>query len=639
MFKLIGSQNMKAAQRICLPFLLLVTVMFGCAGPGGNTNAHSAYADRDIPALLIGTEGRQLPEPPQPYDTLRLAILPDRTTGRPWGMRYLYRGMEDLRRTQPDAFFTIGDHVQGYTRDLQKYASDAREFLDALSSTGIPFYPTPGNHDIISGSRQHGDYTFSRLYEQYFGPRYYAVDFGLACVIVLNTEDLASSEDPPIFSTEQIAFLDEALSNAVRAGVPTFVLMHRPAWRYRKSNFMKDIHPRLVAAGVKAVIAGHYHSMQRDNDIDGIQYHILAVCGAMIDQSPLTGQINHLTYLTVRSDGSFNIYHSPVGHTLPDDWIAAEDQQRAFRLKSRAADQFTALPQPITAPSAGTVWVTIRNPIDVPVTFTASLVTEFPEPEPVAGEFFVSETERDIFSPYNTDADTPFRRTSAPTRMILGPGDETQLSMGLAADPQGRMIPPPEIHLRAVFTDSKGRLVPVVIRRRVPLQMDVDTSAGEVGGLLTWAWRTSVYDNDEPGATFALSRNGNDLYIALQVPDDVVSINDEAVDPATKLNNPSEDAVVLYVSGTRYLVDPFAEEGNRVFEVIGKGEDIQLQPTDRVACTARQTPDGYGLRMILSDLEFPVRFDLRVADNDDGYFTQWRQFSAPWLKPAGVEVR
>ena len=46
--------------------------------------------------------------PPQPF---RIAILPDRTTGRDWGLPYLKSAVADLNRMQPDAVFTVGDMV------------------------------------------------------------------------------------------------------------------------------------------------------------------------------------------------------------------------------------------------------------------------------------------------------------------------------------------------------------------------------------------------------------------------------------------------------------------------------------------------------------------------------------------------
>ncbi|MFG0251425.1 MAG: metallophosphoesterase family protein, partial [Phycisphaerales bacterium JB038] len=310
---------------------LLLALVIGCTPTSDQPVADSPSAA--VPAapepLLVGTPGRSLPLPPQRFESLRLALLPDRTAGQPWGLPYLERAVADLARTQPDAIVGVGDMVQGYTRSVPRFRQEVAEFQNVLAGVDIPFYPTPGNHDLVAGSRQAGDDTFVSLYEEAFGPRYYAVDFGLAYIVVLSTEDLRASGGSPDFSAEQLAFLDRALATGIERQRPIFVFMHRPAWRSRGSNFLSDVHPRLVAAGVQAVIAGHFHSLQRDPDRDGVEYHILGVCGGMIDQHPLTGQLHHVSYLTVHLDGRFELYHSPVGHTLPDDWILSEDQNRA----------------------------------------------------------------------------------------------------------------------------------------------------------------------------------------------------------------------------------------------------------------------------------------------------------------------
>ncbi len=620
---------------------LILALVIGCSSAPPQKVAEPDAFELSPPQvpILVGTSGRALPLPPQRYESLRLALLPDRTAGQPWGLPYLARAAEDLSRTRPDALIGVGDMVQGYTRSTAQFRQEAAEFQGVLAGLDVPFYPAPGNHDIVSGSRESGDSTFVDLYEELFGPRYYAVDFGLAYVVVLCTEDLAASGGSPVFGGEQLAFLDRALASGMERQLPIFVFMHRPAWRSRGSNFLSEVHPRLVAAGVDAVIAGHFHSLQRDPDRDGIQYHILGVCGGMIDQHPLTGQLHHLSYLTVQPDGSFSLYHSPVGHTLPDDWILTEDQNRAYSLKSRAAGKFTALPQPLGQPVNGSTTIELRNPLDRPIQVRAELVNGVPEPVLVEGQSFYSTTERDIFSAHNTHAATPFRMVGHGGVRTLGPDERLDFEVELASPAQSSMTPPPEVHLHLMFEDSQGREVPIVVRRRVPLTMSLDLAAGEVDALLLWAWQASVYDNDEPVPTMTLARSGDDLYLALQVPDDEVVVSEASLDDRTRVHDPLEDTVVLRVGDERYLIDPFADADNQVLEILEHDGKALLVPTERVVSSARRTPDGYGLRAVVRQAPSPIRLDVQVADNDGGYFTQWRQLSAPWLEPWGVEVR
>ena len=60
----------------------------------------------------LATNGQTVAQPAGPRKQI-LAIIPDRTTGRDWGLRYLAEAVDDFNRIQPDAVFCVGDLVQG----------------------------------------------------------------------------------------------------------------------------------------------------------------------------------------------------------------------------------------------------------------------------------------------------------------------------------------------------------------------------------------------------------------------------------------------------------------------------------------------------------------------------------------------
>ncbi|MFZ9916564.1 MAG: metallophosphoesterase family protein, partial [Phycisphaerales bacterium] len=84
---------------------------------------------------------------------LVFAIIPDRTTGRDWGLRYLAEAVDDFNHVEPDAVFCVGDLVQGYSRDHAHVLRERADFLSIIGRLRMPFYPTPGNHDVVSGAR------------------------------------------------------------------------------------------------------------------------------------------------------------------------------------------------------------------------------------------------------------------------------------------------------------------------------------------------------------------------------------------------------------------------------------------------------------------------------------------------------
>ncbi|MEY2794739.1 MAG: hypothetical protein RIR10_455, partial [Planctomycetota bacterium] len=150
-------------------------------------------------------DGQVVAQPARPKRQI-VAIIPDRTTGRDWGLRYLRESVEDFNRTSPDAVFSVGDLVQGYSRDHEHVLGERRTFLDIVGTLEMPFYPTPGNHDLVSGKRDASDRSFAEQYRAMFGPLYYAVELELASFVILNTED-GDGRIEPGFSDAQLAWL------------------------------------------------------------------------------------------------------------------------------------------------------------------------------------------------------------------------------------------------------------------------------------------------------------------------------------------------------------------------------------------------------------------------------------------------
>ena len=76
-------------------------------------------------------DGQAIRAEPRPR-VQRIAILPDRTTGRDWGLPYLDAAAEDLNVVRPDAIFNVGDMIQGYTSDPARWEREATEYLERV---------------------------------------------------------------------------------------------------------------------------------------------------------------------------------------------------------------------------------------------------------------------------------------------------------------------------------------------------------------------------------------------------------------------------------------------------------------------------------------------------------------------------
>ena len=567
-----------------------------------------------------GAREGQVVQSPAPKRDLRIAILPDRTTGRDWGLPYLDAAVEDLNRLKPDAVFCVGDLIQGYTRRPEVWQSQMNAYLKRVKALDMPWYPTAGNHDVIAGTRDPGDRRFAELYRREVGPLWYAVDLDrLTAIIVYSDENL---DDRSIqLGDEQFTWLKGQLERAKARGVPSILLMHRPLWRYREVGWDERVHPLLAPAGTVAVIAGHFHSMQRDPDRDGVQYHILGTCGGAIDQHPLTGQLQHISMLDLK-DGAAEVWHQFAGATLPGDFIVAEDQERAFKLKrdEKTVTISGSLPEPGSGGlDDAPLTVAISNPIDQPITASVRLRDGNGEEWIVPGEPAVSRTPRDTHNPAVTDLDTPITIDPV-TPIAIAPRAKATIPLTVDCPALKDPLRAPEAVVALSFTDSKGRTVPVAVRRRLPIARTL--MPGVPMPLEEWEW--TPYATDDAPPTIMAERVGESLVLTVRVPDDRVAESfPAAAKRRDRATNPLVDALAIRLHG-------LGEPASWTWEPsTGSVLGAPIGPTfERI-----QSTDGWSARCAISPelLKGVSGINVGVADNDDTFHTQWR-----WLSPSDL---
>lgn len=570
----------------------------------------------------------------------RIAILPDRTTGRDWGLPYLRQAVTDLNRIGPDAVFTIGDMIQGYTRDATEWQRQADEYLEIVRSLTMPLFPVAGNHDVIGGMRRTSDRTFAELYRRVFGPLWYSVDLELATMVLMFSDE-GLGDANLLISDEQMAWLEQALIRAQARGKPTVILLHRPLWRSAAARWSERVQPLLERTGVRAVIAGHFHSMQRDPTVGAVDYHIVGVCGGAIDQHPLAGQMQHLTFLDIHADGSIRVHHQPAGVTLPEDWVVRADQDRVLALRSRNGvltwkGTFVD-PMTITTPAIGEVELEFRNPLDVPVEVMLQQIRTMPTPWLVDRENFISWTPVDNFNPHITQLVGPFN-ISALTAHPVAPGDVTQIPVRLRAIPTAEAVQPPPIEFRVELRDRKGRTVPVFIPLRLPIQRVIPLPPNLEAAVPypICVWEPSPYDRLEanPTCRLALERGsaGDTLLVEVRVPDvDRSAFEGDDRPFEQRRDDPIADAVRFEVNTTQgkveVLTEPFAA---RLFGATATADAPEPWPNG-AGWTQRIRVPWPGGRF--EPTSAPT-VNIGVADNDDTYHTQWR-----WLSPRQFPAR
>ena len=564
-----------------------------------------------------------------PERTFRIAILPDRTTGRDWGLPYLQAAARDLNRIRPDAVFTVGDMVQGYTRDPAEWEKEFTTYKSITDKITAPFLPVPGNHDVISGSRIPGDRTFADLYLQKFGPLQYMAELEGASVIVMFSDEGLGDSKMQV-NDGQLNWLQTSLDRAAARAKPIIIMMHRPLWRYDSVKWFERIHPLLVKAKVEAVIAGHLHSLQDDPAQDGVKYLVVGTCGGAIDQHPLAGQLQHLTFVQIDADGALDIFHQPVGMTLPEDFVVREDQDCVFALRENPGclSLGGTLPDPWMAKGVvnGVVMLKVNNPLDRTISISVSIARD-PVAWLVDGEQFVSRTAIDAFNTFTTDANTTWT-LEAPASIVVPAKGSVEVPLTFKSPSTKVAQQPPTIECVIKMKDSKGRMVPIY----VPLRPDMDRAANYSNDPANSAfkepissWKPSAYDTLESDPTIRFSKMAGQgphpLVVRIEVPDQTQSgyANDKR-DVTKRRKDPSADAVEIRWTDDQgeawFFTEPFSPW------------TASSRPDWKPVTRTGKLSDGTGWWLEVELPESVRTVNAGVADNDETYHTQWR-----WMIP------
>jgi predicted phosphodiesterase len=212
-------------------------------------------------------------------------------------------------------FYVLGDS-QGYQGGLAKVVTDANEerpefvfhcgdltpfgqetqYLDVLavtSSLTVPFYTTPGNHDIRLDGRDR--------FSEHFGDASYSFDLDTAHITVFDTSE--GDVDEPIYS-----WLEDDLESSDKEW--KFVFTHIPPFDPRPNENHTLLNPststRLMnlfeQTNVTVVFSGHIH-LFNDTIINGVRYVITGGAGASLVAPEDEGGIYHYVRVEITSNG------------------------------------------------------------------------------------------------------------------------------------------------------------------------------------------------------------------------------------------------------------------------------------------------------------------------------------------------
>ncbi len=306
--------------------MVIVLLMFSSTAFGQETAAVFSYDKERI------TDGKPWTNKEFQSDagTFRFVIIGDRTGGANQQGTFKL-AMNQLNLLQPEFVINVGDLIEGYSDNKAELNAEWDEADAMLNTLEMPFFRTPGNHDIANRVAQ-------QVWRDRYGATYYHFIFKNVLFVVLDTEDppreappgmkekialynRLQTEDPakaeamlaefmsdesvvaglakPVeFSTDQMTYLKRVLEN--NKGVRwTMLFMHEPAWEKDSGNF-KDL-AKLLKGRKHTFFAGHLHYYDYD-DIDGVEHITMGPAGASFHHEG-PGNVDHVTWVTMTENG------------------------------------------------------------------------------------------------------------------------------------------------------------------------------------------------------------------------------------------------------------------------------------------------------------------------------------------------
>ena len=243
-------------------------------------------------------------------DTFHFVVVSDRTGGH--RARVFSQAVEQINLLQPAFVVSVGDLIEGYTKDAGRIASEWKEFQTYTSKLQMPFFYVPGNHDLAN-QVQVKDWT------ERFGRRYYHSLYRDVLFLAVNSDDPAEDTAKGKVSKEQVEYFDKVLRENPSPRW-TVVCLHKPLWTHEdlESNGWLDVE-KLLAGRNYTVFAGHIHRYQKFVR-QGMNYYQLATTGGGSKMRGLKhGEFDHVSWVTMRKGSS------PVIANVMLDGIYSED--------------------------------------------------------------------------------------------------------------------------------------------------------------------------------------------------------------------------------------------------------------------------------------------------------------------------
>jgi len=260
----------------------------------------------------------------------QFVIIGDRTGGANV-LKTFQLAMPQINLLQPEFVINVGDLIEGYSDQAAELNTEWNEADSWLNELDMPFFKTPGNHDIANKIAR-------EVWLDRYGATHYTFLYKNVLFMVLDTEynrpapppemkekieeyNRLQTEDPakaqamlgefmsdesvvaglstPVeFNEEQLVWVNQTL--AAHPDVRwTFLFMHEPCWEKPSDTFKKL--QAMLEGRKHTIFAGHLHYYDYDK-IDGYEYITMGPAGASFHQEG-PGNVDHIMWVTMTEEG------------------------------------------------------------------------------------------------------------------------------------------------------------------------------------------------------------------------------------------------------------------------------------------------------------------------------------------------
>ena len=221
-------------------------------------------------------------------------VVTDRTGGERKGI--WQKGIDKINLMQPAFVVSVGDLINGYTKDPDKISNEWEEFNLFVKQLEMPFFYVAGNHDYTNQVMENE--WFKR-----FGSDYYYFLYKNVLFLCLNSEHGFTALKNPDLGEEQVKFVEKILKENTNVDW-TMIFMHQPLWlRESGKNWLKV--ENLIKNRDHSVFTGHHHKykLYERNKND---YFVLATMGGGSDLRGVEyGEFDHFMFITMTERGPY----------------------------------------------------------------------------------------------------------------------------------------------------------------------------------------------------------------------------------------------------------------------------------------------------------------------------------------------